>query len=75
MQFLEHPGLSRLSILINELDVGDRLLCGKLELFSTGKSEAELVGTAKHFKKRRTYQDNVCSNRINNNFSNTLQGC
>lgn len=37
MRFLEHPGLSRLSVLVNELNVGDRLLCGKLELFSTEK--------------------------------------
>ncbi|XP_053992276.1 repressor of RNA polymerase III transcription-like [Hylaeus volcanicus] len=74
MQFLEHPGLSRLSILINELDVGDRLLCGKLELFSTGKCEAEQIGTSNNFKKRRTYQDNWCFNRKNNNFAITSEG-
>lgn len=38
MRFMEHPLLSRLSVLVNELNVGDRLLCGKLELFSTEKS-------------------------------------
>lgn len=35
MHFLEHPGLSRLSALLKDLDVGDRLLSGRLELFST----------------------------------------
>lgn len=37
MQFLEHPGLSRLSALLKDLDVGDRVVCGRLELFSTSE--------------------------------------
>lgn len=41
MRFLEHPGLSRLSVLLKDLDVGDRILCGRLELFSTEDDECK----------------------------------
>lgn len=39
MEFLEHPGLSRLSALLKDLDVGDRILSGRLELFSTNEQD------------------------------------
>lgn len=39
MRFIEHSGLSRLSALLHDLDVGDRLLSGRLELFSTADNK------------------------------------
>lgn len=41
MHFLEHSGLSRLTAVLEDLDVGDRILSGRLELFSTKKEEEE----------------------------------
>ncbi|KAH7650441.1 hypothetical protein RS030_152361 [Cryptosporidium xiaoi] len=41
MRFLEHSGLNRLSVILNNLDVGDRILNGRLELFTCSEKMRE----------------------------------
>ncbi|KAF7459119.1 RNA polymerase III transcription repressor MAF1 [Cryptosporidium felis] len=41
MRFIEHSGLNRISVLLNNLDVGDRILNGKLELFTCSEKVVE----------------------------------
>lgn len=41
MRFIEHSGLNRLSVLLNNLDVGDRILNGRLELFTCSEKIVE----------------------------------
>ncbi|KAJ1607512.1 hypothetical protein OJ253_2316 [Cryptosporidium canis] len=41
MRFIEHSGLNRLSVMLNNLDVGDRILNGRLELFTCSEKVVE----------------------------------
>ncbi|OII74840.1 uncharacterized protein cubi_02972 [Cryptosporidium ubiquitum] len=41
MRFLEHSGLNRLSVLLSNLDVGDRIFNGRLELFTCSEKVSE----------------------------------
>lgn len=41
MRFIEHSGLNRLSVFLNNLDVGDRILNGRIELFTCSEKVVE----------------------------------
>ncbi|KAL7067136.1 hypothetical protein ACR3K2_24520 [Cryptosporidium serpentis] len=41
MRFLEHSGLNKLTVLLSNLDAGDRILNGKLELFTCSEKDQD----------------------------------